>query len=288
MRQQLHSLLFINISAFFLLYWICCFNIDLNKINKCFDENLDNCTKLNTRTYRLLSKCKKYNYISIVGLKQEMPNIGTLQKKDISNKKGGAMRKKKQLNEYSTKNVEGNKKVVNSKSYIFVTKNYSHLEKKIFKELDFMEFLKNNRTVSDKTYQKIILKKYGFRIGLPSLLFLLLSLSLILDLFVGCGVINALFFLLSKISIGWFHPLHDALKKPLEWLWKTVRWKSNNTLSSSPGKSVYFQTTYVTEGFFGIIIYILPFIILGITAILGIIYYHKKVKKYEKIKFRKR
>lgn len=48
------------------------------------------------------------------------------------------------------------------------------MEKEIFKELDYIDFLKEKRTVSNKTYKKITLEKYGLSIILLLLLFFLL------------------------------------------------------------------------------------------------------------------
>ncbi|KAI4835525.1 hypothetical protein MKS88_004735 [Plasmodium brasilianum] len=62
------------------------------------------------------------------------------------------------------------------------------LKKKIFKEFDYEYFFKNNSTISDNVYKKIIFKKCGLRFALPLLLFLVLALSLILDKFCGYGL----------------------------------------------------------------------------------------------------
>ncbi|SBS96189.1 hypothetical protein PMALA_051930 [Plasmodium malariae] len=112
---------------------------------------------MDLRTYRLLEKCKQGDVSNIVVLKHVIPNGELEDKTDISNNEKGDKRKYKQLNRSSFSNVEQNKHSKKNKSYIFETKKYSHLEKKIFKELDYLDFIKNNNTISDKVYKKFLL-----------------------------------------------------------------------------------------------------------------------------------
>ncbi|SBS97983.1 Plasmodium exported protein (Pm-fam-a like), unknown function [Plasmodium malariae] len=242
------------------------------------DENYINDRKLCTRTCRVLTKCNQNRDSSIVGIKENMPNIELRGKKDISNNEKGIYIKSKKSNGSSLNTVRGNKKDRKNMSCIFETKKYSRVEKKIFKELDYIDFLKNNRIISDRIYQKIICKKFALRLSVPILLFLSLLTVFLVELFYGNGLVHGSFKLLNLI-IGekWGKSIRGALpSKGLEWLFKPFT-------SDKSSKSLY-----PLNNIFGFILYFVPFIILGITLISRVIYYHKKVKKYEKIKFRHR
>ncbi|SBS95498.1 Plasmodium exported protein (Pm-fam-a like), unknown function, partial [Plasmodium malariae] len=234
--------------------------------------------KLFTRNYRLLEKYKKNMDAGIICLKEEIQS-GVNDKNDISYYEKCILEKKKQSNEKLPRNARRYKKNVKNKSCILVTKKCSYLEKKIFKELDYVNFLKNNRTLSDKFYKKIILKKRKLRFFLPLYLLLLLSVSIILDYSSGLGLVRGLFWIVNTCygNSSWQSFLGKLLKKtsPFNEIFKVI--KSN-------GKDA---NLYVTS-LFRTLIYFISFLMLGITIILGVVYYHKKVKKYEEIKFRKR
>ncbi|KAI4836242.1 hypothetical protein MKS88_004030 [Plasmodium brasilianum] len=304
MKKKIKSLSFIKFVTFFLLSWILHFHIYVSTHEKSLNECYNNRRKLYTRYCRSLAKYKQIKNSSIVCLKEDIPN-GANNKKDIfSNEKRntGTM---KQSNGNPLYNVKGHKQSMKNKSCIFETKKYSHLEKKIFKELDYEDFLKNNKTISDKIYKKIIFKKCGLRVALPILLFFVLVISFILDNFCRCGLTHGLlnviilcspvvqFSQLKDISYlqhitkmnEWYKNggspalvhLYDILNRPpLRWFTEALVKKSNKTFNCC------------VTGFLGFLIYVVPLFILGIILISGVFYYHKKVKKYQKIKFRKR
>ncbi|SBS91578.1 Plasmodium exported protein (Pm-fam-a like), unknown function [Plasmodium malariae] len=227
-------------------------------------------------------------------LKEWISNNDMDERKDISNNERKYAEIKKQSNGSLSNNRKDHKKHNKNKSCIFETKKYSRMEKKIFKELDYADFLKNNRTISDKIYKKIIRKKYGFRLSLPIFFVFLLSILLLLDLFVGYGLIRVLFKVLNIIATRvvtenisgvtpfrkFLEPLHRGLKNSFFGSF----FKSTVKITQSSNK---IDEHYYITGFFGFLIYFIPIFIIGVTCILGIFYYHKKVKKYEKIKFRK-
>ncbi|SBT00537.1 Plasmodium exported protein (Pm-fam-a like), unknown function [Plasmodium malariae] len=239
-------------------------------------------SKLNIRNYRSLEKYKQEKDSNNVWLKEEVPNNGICEKKYVSINERVSPGKKKQSNRFSSNNLGGNKQDMKNKSCIFETKQYSRLEKKIFKELDYVDFLKNNRTISNKVYFKTIYKKYVPRFALP-LFFLLLFFTYLLADFWGLGLIGALCYLLNKITPGWLKPLHELLKKSA----LAPFFKSIDKLPKVTSKDKDWDHFYVT-GFLGLFLYLIPFIIFGVTLILKVVYYHKKVKKYQKIKFGKR
>ncbi|SBT88050.1 fam-l protein [Plasmodium malariae] len=286
MERKIKTLLFIKIYAFVFLSWICHFYIYMSKQNKYLVACYNHHRKIYARNYRLLAKYKQDKDSIIVCLEKEIPNRVN-DKKNISNSKKLLSREKKQSNGSFPINVRGHKKNMKNKSCIFLTKQHSHMEKKIFKELDYVDFLKNNRTISDNTYKKIIYKKCGLRFALPIFLLLVLSISFMLDNFWGYGVFYGFFRLIRTYSGGgWMKELTSKLwHSPFRWLFV-----SQNALKKpgcTSGK-ICINGNMVAESFCGFFIYFVPFIILGIILILGVVYYHKKVKKYEKIKFKNR
>ncbi|SBS93253.1 Plasmodium exported protein (Pm-fam-a like), unknown function [Plasmodium malariae] len=226
--------------------------------------------KLDDRIYRLLAKYKKDKDSKVVMLRDDISNNGMDKKKDISNTEMQCTGKKKELYRGSLNNYHGHKQDMNNKYSKFVTKKYSHLEKKIFKELDFVDFLKRNKNISDKTYKTIMRKKFSLRLGSPLLLFLLLSTLLIVDISMECAPGGKGFWELSG--------LEGILSS-----WKTILEQHFNWLLTGASR-----TNGVLGDLFNIVLYVIPFLILGVTLISYVFYYHKKAKKYEKIKFSKK
>ncbi|SBT85884.1 fam-l protein [Plasmodium malariae] len=304
MEQNLKSIIFFKICAFVLLTWICHHNSDMITSNKPLKEKCKFHKKINTRNYRLLAKHKHDNDSLITGLKENVPNNKVPKRKDISHNENIRTGKKELLNTCSSSSTVADKKAIKNKSRIFETKKYSHLEKKIFKELDYENFLKNNRSISDKTYKNIIIKKYGLRLALPVLLFLILFIVFIINFSLG----------FSTTKVSWdsgLFGLSDYIKNfevGNSWLSEVLKWLKNNTsglwlhygttkdtsstlcnlCKEATGEGVKLSEKCILGQLFGYIFYFVPFIILGVTFISWIIYYHKKVKKYQKIKLRKR
>ncbi|SBT00333.1 Plasmodium exported protein (Pm-fam-a like), unknown function, partial [Plasmodium malariae] len=251
-----------------------------NSLDECYSY----CKKYYSRNYRLMAQYNEDKDSVFVCLNEKVPN-GVNYKRDIANNEKLVVEKEKKLNGRFSRNVRCHKKNMKNKSCIFETKKYSRLEKKIFKEIDYTDFMKNSRTISEKTYYKIILKKYGLRLALPYIVILLLSTSLILDIN-GFGLIGVLIKILNTIlETEWLKSLHETLKASFLGDFLKSAHKGLKPLSRK-GKAV--PDHYYVTGFFGIFIYLIPFIVIGVTIILWVIYYHKKVKKYEKIKFMKR
>ncbi|SBT88043.1 fam-l protein [Plasmodium malariae] len=295
MEKKNKLLLFINIATFIPLTWICHFSNETMTFYESLGENYKNDKKLNKKNYRLLAKCKHNKDSCTMGLKEGIPNNDMKERKDISNNENIFAQLNRQSNRSLSRNIERHKKDKKNNSRIFETKQYSRFEKKIFKELDYANFLKNNRGISNRIYHKIIRKKYGFRLGLPIFFVLLLSILLLLDLFVGYGLINGLFKVLNIISVSLGYEAKGSVKAVQEMLKPLHNWLINSPFSSffksvkelsNVGDKV--SKHYYITGFFGFLIYFIPLFIIGVTCILRVFYYHKKVKKYEKIKFKKR
>ncbi|SBT86111.1 fam-l protein [Plasmodium malariae] len=277
MEEKIKSLSFNKIVTFILLSWISHFVIYMSKYNKSLYKCYNSSRILYITNCRLLAKYKEDKNPNIVCLKEELPN-GVNNKKDIYINESLDARKKKQSNCSSSSNTRDHKAVMKNKSCIFETNKYSYLEKKIFKELDYVHFLKNNKTISDKLYKKIIGKRRSLKISFPLILFLLLFIAFIVECFSGYGASNGIYILLftciGQPNIKTFR--ESWFGKLLEDIFKTV--VDNN----GTGRIIFLRNIC-----FGVL-YMLLFIILGTVFISVVIYYHKKVNKYNKIKFRKR
>ncbi|SBS99558.1 Plasmodium exported protein (Pm-fam-a like), unknown function [Plasmodium malariae] len=257
--------------------------------------------KIDKRNYRLLTKYKHDKNSIITGLNEDVPYNKLNKKKDISNNENWEAGKKELSSRCFSKNMGVDKKAMKNKSCIFKTKKYSHMEKKIFKELDYQNFLKKNRTITDKTYKKIISKKYGLRLAIPVLLFLSLFIVFIVDFSLGFN--NKVAWEGSFLGLG--SHLKELTNDTDGWLSKVLEWLRDNTsgfwrhygmgeqstaceLCNAVKEGVKISEKCILGQLLGYILYFVPFIILGVTFISWVIYYHKKVKKYEKIKLRKR
>ncbi|KAI4839211.1 hypothetical protein MKS88_001755 [Plasmodium brasilianum] len=260
---------FIKIVVLIFLTWIPHLSNHVITSNKYLGKKYTLAIKLDDRIYRLLAKYKKDKDSKVVMLRDDVSNNGMNKKMDISNTEKDCTEKKKELYRGSLNNYDRHKQDMNNKYSKFMTKKYSHLEKKIFKELDFVDFLKRNKNISDKTYKKIMRKKFSLRLGSPLLLFLLLSTLLIVDIslrsFGGKGFLE-----LSGLKSS-LNSWEATLKKYFSWLLP-----AGGTSQS------------VLGALFNIVLYVIPFLILGVTLISYVFYYHKKAKKYEKIKFSKK
>ncbi|SBT85484.1 fam-l protein [Plasmodium malariae] len=305
MEQNFKTFLFVKISVLVLLIWICLLNSDMMIFNNPVDVNCMFHIKIDRRNYRLLTKYIHDKNSIITGLKEDVPYNKLNKKKDISNNEKWETGKKELSSRCFSRNMGVDKKAMKNKSCIFKTKKYSHMEKKIFKELDYQNFLKKNRTITDKTYKKIIIKKYGLRLGIPVLLFLFFLIVFIVDFSLGFSKTNVSW---ERSFLGLWPHLKELTNDENGWLSTALKWlkekspglwqhygateQTSSTLcqlcSSVKGNGVKISEQCILGQLFGYIFYFVPFIILGVTFISWIIYYHKKVKKYEKIKFRKR
>ncbi|SBT86392.1 fam-l protein [Plasmodium malariae] len=285
MEKKMMILLRIKIYAFILLSWTYYFKNDISIFKMSEFDNYQIEKKIDASTYRILAKYKQDKDSCAVYLQEYIQKYGSSEKRYVSNNEEKNPETKKQSNGSASVNEGGHKQHVKNKSFMFETKAYSRIEKKIFKELDYLDFLQNNRTISDKFFRKIIFKKYKVRICLLLFIFFFLSFSIILDFSCGYGIIRGLLEILNTtLEKEWSKPLRAFLQKlNLDFLWYTskVNVMKNGTSTPTPW-------TFITKPFLGYIIYFIPFLVLGITIILGIFYYHKKVKKYQEIKFKKR
>ncbi|SCN11977.1 fam-l protein [Plasmodium malariae] len=214
MKKKIRLLFFIKICI--LIYWIYHFSYDRVMFNKLTCAKKNNGSKLRLTTYRVLAKYRQNKDSCILGLRKEIQYNKLHRKKDIHINDKEETGKKKTSNGCSLNNLGEYKQALKNKFNICETKKYSRLEKKIFKELDYVDFLKNSKTISDKVYKNIVLKKCGIKLALPLLLFFMLSISLTLDLFVGCGIVNELYrIMIVNYKDGWIETLCNGIRVPL-------------------------------------------------------------------------
>ncbi|SBS96929.1 Plasmodium exported protein (Pm-fam-a like), unknown function [Plasmodium malariae] len=269
MEQKFMLFLYIKISAFILLTWICHFynkeNISKNNLNEKCKLN----RKLNIINYRLLAKYKPSKDSYSVKFEDELPHNRVKQNKCVTTNKKGANVKHKisRLSSlYTEEYCKNNKK---NKPDISKTKKYSNFEKQIFKELDSKDYLKNIKEIEDKEYKKLSRKKRRIRIVFVVLFFFVLIvpiLDLLLENFVTGGLLGSLNLIyLSKIDGS------ESVKGLFSTLFDIDKWGNSDKIRAST-----------------VFIYCLPFLIFVVIFILGMIYYYKKVIKYENIKFKKK
>ncbi|KAI4839602.1 fam-l protein [Plasmodium brasilianum] len=270
--EQKNMLLFINISTFILLPWICKFYNDLKPLNKNLYEKCNLCRKINTRNYRLLAKYKQDSDSCIENFKREIQHNKVKQNKCLSNNKKGSNRSLRQLCKSSLYIQEYDKNVKKNKCAIPKTKKYSNFEEKIFKELDYKDYLIKINIIEDKEYKKISRKKLRIRTALILLFFLVLIvpiLDLSLEKFTKGGLLGLLGLLYPSSSEG--QTLGTNVQGHLFTLLSATGMEKIKVIFASP-----------------ILLYCVPFLIFVVIFILGMIYYYKKVIKYENMKFRKR
>ncbi|SBT86778.1 fam-l protein [Plasmodium malariae] len=275
MEQKIRLFLFIKISFFTLLGWICHFYSDMCSLNKNLVEKCNLCRKLNTRNYRLLEKSKKDKDLCVENFK-EMPNNELKEKKCISNNKKGTNEKHNHSCRSSLYIDKYGENVKKNKCVITKTKKYSNFEEKIFKELDYRDYLKNVKMIKDKEYGKLVHTKRRIRIALLLLLFLVLILP-VLDLSLEKLADGGLLGLL-----GLLYPTKAVADPPGSMIVHGIDGlliKLFNIGDWGPSKAIPKLN---------FLFYCIPFLIFVVIFILGMVYYYKKVIKYENIKFRKR
>ncbi|SBT00415.1 Plasmodium exported protein (Pm-fam-a like), unknown function, partial [Plasmodium malariae] len=244
-----------------------------SSLNKYLDDKCDILRKLNPKSYRLLAKNNEDKNYFIVNFNEETPHNKVAQKKCITNNKKGTNGKQKSSNSSSLYIEEYNRNNEKSKPGISKEKKYFNFEKKIFKELDYKDYIKNVKIIDDKEYKKISRKKRRIRIALLLLFFFVLILP-ILDLS------------LEKLKCGGLMGLLGLLNS------KNENVSGIRTFDVEGGLITLFNI-----GEFGaskaitlstILFYCLPLLIFVVIFIVYMVYYNKKVIKYENVKFTKR
>ncbi|SBS95534.1 Plasmodium exported protein (Pm-fam-a like), unknown function [Plasmodium malariae] len=255
-----------------LLPWICYFYSDMSSLNKNVDEKYNLRRKLNPRDYRVLAKYNQDINSSIANSKGEIPNNKVKKRIYISNNKKGAKGKHEHLCRSALYNEEYDKSVDKNKFCVPKIKKYFDFEKKIFKELDYEDYLRNIKTIEYKEYKKLLCKKRRIQIALILLVILVLILPILdlsLEKFIDGGLLGSLDLLSPVESKG--GGVASGVQGSLITLLSQSNWGMLEKISAS---TIFF--------------YCIPFLIFVVIFILVMIYYYKKVINYENIKFKKR
>ncbi|SBS93350.1 Plasmodium exported protein (Pm-fam-a like), unknown function [Plasmodium malariae] len=258
---------------FILLCWITDFDSDTNMFNKILEEEYCFGSKFNTRIYRLLSKCEKSISANVGDLELKIPfNTRKTNAKlfTVENEKWEKEKKEKLYRSllYKEKLI---KRLMKNKC-TFLHKSYNHYEKKLMNGLKDNVFFKKMMLINDKDYKKLKRKKYRLRLFFLLLLFIMVLVIPLLDL-----------------SFGKF----QSTGKLMNELCGLLGYNGQPIASPEPatnGLSDFLSSTCQLKnitGFkvFGILMYCLPILILGIILTRGIFYYYKNVIKHKKIKF---
>ncbi|KAI4837657.1 hypothetical protein MKS88_003070 [Plasmodium brasilianum] len=134
MQQKTVLILLTKISAFILLTWIC-------------------------------------KYSNIAELKENIPYIDVIEKRDISHKEKGFIRKTKYSNGSSLYKAQYYTEVIDYNNGMFDGK-YFHFEKKCMKKKDYDHFFEKKR-IGNIALKKIKFRNYGFGVAVFVIYFLL-------------------------------------------------------------------------------------------------------------------
>ncbi|SBS99767.1 Plasmodium exported protein (Pm-fam-a like), unknown function [Plasmodium malariae] len=247
----------------------------MSRFNKILDEKHGSDKKLYKRIDRLLGKCEKSIFANVGDLELNIPYYTKRKNEEIftvDNEKWDKEKKEKLYRSllYKEQLIKQLMKIKNTMFH----KSYNHYEKKIMNGLDDKNFFKKIMLINDNDYKKLKRKKYGLRLSLLLLLFVVLLIIPILDLSLGSfknpgNILFALYNLINTTSTD-FPSLAPA--------------EGSSDLLPSISDQSNIAATYKAVG---ILIYCLPILIFGIILILGIFYYYKKVIKHKKIKYLK-
>ncbi|SCP03084.1 Plasmodium exported protein, unknown function [Plasmodium malariae] len=273
MEQKIRFIFFIKTFKYVLLFWMCHFYSAMSRFDKFLNNKYGFCRKLDTRSYRLLGIYVKdiYPYVGYLELKMPYSKKRKSEKSLIIDNEKWIEEKKEKLYRSLLYKEKLIKQLMKNKNTMF-HKSYNHYEKKIMNGLGDKDFFKKMLLINDKDYKKLKRKKYGLRLCLLLLLFILVLVLPIVDL-----------------SFGKFQNAGTLLGILCGLL------GSNTPKPQGGGESRGFFTNLMSSAcnehkfigykIFGVLIYCLPIIILGIIIIQGIFYYYKNVIKQKKIKF---
>ncbi|SBS91560.1 Plasmodium exported protein (Pm-fam-a like), unknown function [Plasmodium malariae] len=225
--------------------------------------------KLDTRIYRLLGKSENCIFTSVGDLELKIPYNTKRKREKLLKTKNEKLDKERKEKLYRCSLIKDEliKELMKKKSTMF-HKSYKHYEKKIMNGLHDKEFFKKMMLINDKDYKKLKCKKYGLRLCSLFVLFILVLIVPIVDL--SLGNFSSVGTLLNTLCIllGYSEPTAGSVEPSGSF------WSSTCQLKNLTGIKV-----------FGVLVYCLPILILGIILTRGIFYYYKNVIKHKKIKF---
>ncbi|KAI4836223.1 hypothetical protein MKS88_004011 [Plasmodium brasilianum] len=250
MEKIIKSILFIKMFAFVLLTWISHFNNDKITFNKSMDDNYKLGTKLGANTFRLLAKYHQNKDYSILGLKQNMPNITEYEKTAITINKKGAKDRNKQSNKSLLNKAQYYTEVTDYNNGMFDGKHF-HFQKKWLKKKDYDNFVEKNRRIHDISLKKIKFRKYRYAVAIFFLFF-----------FLGIGLPLSCEFKFAR----------DVTESPGSAIDKMVMKYISGVLGIK------------NEGHIFILLYAVTFIMLAVIIIIAVYKVLRNNEKYQKIK----
>ncbi|SBS98770.1 Plasmodium exported protein (Pm-fam-a like), unknown function [Plasmodium malariae] len=243
-------------------------SIKFSKFNKFLGDNYGSDRKLNKRLYRLLGKCEKVICSHIGDLELKIP-YNKKEKNEklitIDNEKWDEEIKEK-LYRSSLIKKKLIKRLMKNK-YSMFHNSYNYYEKKVMNGLNDKSFFKKMILINDKDYKKLKRRKYGLRIFIFFLLFVVVLMIPILDLSIG----NLLILLFQLLENSAANGSSSPSTVPVE-------------TADSSWSSYFSQNPFVLQKARSILMYCVPILLLSIILILGIFHYYKKVIKRKKIK----
>ncbi|SBS93136.1 Plasmodium exported protein (Pm-fam-a like), unknown function, partial [Plasmodium malariae] len=186
MEHKIKSNYFMKIGLLILLTWIYHFYNEESTFHILYGQKKYD-IKLYLSNFRILRGCDEINNSNIVEPEQQIHKDEEIYGKAMSNNR----RKSKQTNIQSRRSSlyeEFNKKYKMQKKLIYGKTKLSPFERKIFKQLDYIDFIiKKKPLLRNKVYRKLVCKKFGHKIFL-----LTLVLSFVLLASIG-GTIGGFF-----------------------------------------------------------------------------------------------
>ncbi|SBT85890.1 Plasmodium exported protein, unknown function [Plasmodium malariae] len=177
MEQKIKSLFFIKTNTFIILTWIFFLYNDMSTFCKFVGEyNIER--TLDIKSYRLVAECSQYKDSRNTYLKgmihENDENENVITNSNICDKIIN-----KQSSKSSLYKKQFNKGYIRQRMLKYRGKYLTLFERKLFKHLDYIDFIRKNPSITNKSCKKVLLKEYGILMYLP---FLLVSCGLILPI----------------------------------------------------------------------------------------------------------
>ncbi|SBS96412.1 Plasmodium exported protein (Pm-fam-a like), unknown function [Plasmodium malariae] len=127
--------------------------------------------KLDIINVRLLEECEGKNDSNFLESEEKITNNEEYDKNVTTKKRKEIKKTNIQSKRSSLYKKEFDKQYNKQKKLIYRGKKLSHFERNFFRKLDYIDFIKKKSSISNKTYQKLVCKKIGHKIFLPTLVF---------------------------------------------------------------------------------------------------------------------
>ncbi|SCP03037.1 Plasmodium exported protein, unknown function [Plasmodium malariae] len=180
MEQKIKSLFFIKTNTFIILTWIFYLYNDMSTFSKLVGEyKIERI--IDIKSYRLLEECSQYKDSRNKDLKGMIHKNDENEKEVITNSNLCDKIKNKKSSKSSLYKEQFNKGYIKQRMLKYRGKYLTLFERKLFKHLDYIDFIRKNPSITNKSCKKVLLKEYGLLMYLP---FLLFSCGLILPIMV--------------------------------------------------------------------------------------------------------